>query len=263
VYERPTVRPSGWWFAVAGLAAVIGLVAGVTVIARGATRYADRVEAFERASMPVILEVEISEPGGYSIYHEYPGYSSFDGRAEPDVEVTDPSGDDVLLRSYDSDVTYDVSGHQGVGVYTFHADEPGTYEFDATMPFAGRSGDLIAVGPGVGEDLALSIVAGIGLIGVGVVGAIVIAIVVGVMRGRSRRAQMPAPAAAWAAPPGPWAAPGWPAAGPGPAPGPGSPWSYPPPPPPPPSPVPPQETPAQDAPPRDAPPQDAPPQDGD
>jgi hypothetical protein len=257
VYERPAVRPSGWWFAVAGLAAVIGIVAGVTVIARGATRYADRVEAFERASMPAILEVVISEPGGYSIYHEYPEYSSVDGRAEPDVEVTDPSGDDVLLRSYDSDVTYDVSGHHGVGVYTFRAEEPGTYAFDATMPFGGTTRDLIAVGPGVGEDLALSIVAGIGLIGVGVVGAIVIAIVVGVMRGRSRRAQMPAPAAAWPAPPGPWAAaPGWPAAGPGPAPGPGSSWSYPPPPPPPPSPVPPQETPAPDAPPRDAPPQD-------
>ena len=31
--------------------------------------------------MPVILEVEISEPGGYSIYHEYRGSSSFDGHA--------------------------------------------------------------------------------------------------------------------------------------------------------------------------------------
>ena len=43
---RPVVRPSGWWFAVAGLAAVIGIVAGVTVIVRGATRFADRVEGF-------------------------------------------------------------------------------------------------------------------------------------------------------------------------------------------------------------------------
>ena len=34
VYEPPVVRPSGWWFADAGLAAAIGLVAGVTVIVR-------------------------------------------------------------------------------------------------------------------------------------------------------------------------------------------------------------------------------------
>jgi hypothetical protein len=262
MYERPAVRPSGWWFALAGVVAVVGIVAGVAVIARAATRYADRVEAFERAPMPVILEVEISERGGYSIYHEYDGFSSVGGRADPDVQVTDPSGNDVFLRSYDSEVTYDVSGHHGIGVYTFDADETGTYAFEATMPFGGRSGDLIAVGPGVGEDLALAIVAGIGLIGVGVVGAIVIAVVVGVMRSRSRRAQMPAPVVAWSAPPGPWAAPGWPAA----VPGPGPSWSYPPPapapPPPPPSP-PPSPVPAQESPPLDAPPQNAPPQDDD
>jgi hypothetical protein len=253
VYERPVIRPSGWWFAVAGLAAVIGMVVGVTVIVRGVERLADGVEAFERASMPVVLEVEISEPGGYSIYHEYLGSSSFEGRAEPDVQVTDPSGNDVFLRTYDSEVTYDVSGHHGIGVYTFRAGQPGIYEFDATMPFGGRSGDLIAVGPGVGEDLAQSIAAGIGLIGAGLVGAIVVAVVVGVMRGRSRRAQMPSPVVAWSAPPGPWAAPGWPAAGPGP----GSSWSYPPPPPPPPPPAPPSSpAPAQETPPQDAPPQD-------
>jgi hypothetical protein len=254
VYERPVVRPSGWWFAVAGLAAVVGIVAGVTVIVRGATRYADRVEAFERASMPVVLEVEISEPGGYSIYHEYDRFSSVEGRADPDVQVTDPSGNDVFLRTYDSEVTYDVSGHHGIGVYTFRASEPGTYEFDATMPFGGTSRDLIAVGPGVGEDLAMSIVAGIGLIGVGVAGAIVVAVVVGVMRSRSRREQMPPPVVAWSAPPGPWAAPGWPVAGPGP----GSSWSYPPPPPPPPPPAPPPSS----VPSKETPPQDAPPQDG-
>jgi hypothetical protein len=239
------IRPSGWWFAVAGLAAVVGIVVGVTVIVRGVERLADRVEAFERASMPVVLEVEISEPGGYSIYHEYDSFSSVDGRADPDVQVTDPSGNDVFLRTYVSEVSYDVSGHHGIGVYTFRADQPGIYEFDATMPFGGTSRDLIAVGPGVGEDLARSIVAGIGLIGAGLVGAIVVAVVVGVMRGRSRRAQMPPPAVAWSAPPGPWAAPGWPAAGPGP----GSSWSYPPPPPP-------SSAPAQETPPRDAPPQD-------
>jgi hypothetical protein len=254
MYERPAGRPSGWWFALAGLVAVVGIVAGVTVVARAATRYVDRVEAFERAPMPVILEVEISEPGGYSIYHEYDGFSSVGGRADPDVQVSDPSGNDVFLRSYDSEVTYDVSGHHGIGVYTFDADEPGNYEFDATMPFGGSSGDLIAVGPGVGEDLALAIVAGIGLIGVGVVGAIVIAVVVGVMRSRSRRGQMPAPVVAWSAPPGPWAAPGWPAAVPGPGPGPS--WSYPLPAPPPPPPVPSQETPPQDAPPQNPPLQD-------
>jgi hypothetical protein len=247
---RPRITPSGWWFAVAGLAALVGLVVGVVVIVRGVTRYADRVEDFERAAMPTTLEVEISEPGGYSIYHESDGFLS-EGVREPEVEVTDPSGGDVVLRTYDSEVTYDVSGYHGIGVYTFRADEAGTYEVDASMPFATGSDDVIAVGPGVGEDLAVAIVAGIALIGVGIVGGIVIAVVVGVMRGRSRRAQMPAPVVAYG-PPGPWGAPGWP---PGPAsgPGPGTTWSYPPPPPPPPpSATSPPDVPSQDTPPQDA-----------
>jgi hypothetical protein len=247
---RPKITPSGWWFAVAGLVALVGLVVGVVVMVRGITRYADKVEGFERAVMPTTLAVEISEPGGYSIYHESDGFPPVDERDDPEVEVTDPSGDDVVLRSYDSEVTYDVSGHEGIGVYTFRAEEAGRYEVDASMPFASGSDDLIAVGPGVGEDLAVSIVAGIALIGVGIVGGIVIAVVVGVMRSRSRRAQVPAPVAF--GPPGPWGAPTWP---PGPAsgPGPGTTWSYPPPPPPPPpSAAPPPDVPRQDTPPRDA-----------
>jgi hypothetical protein len=256
---RPKITPSGWWFAVAGLAALVGLLAGVAVIVRGATRYADRVEGFERAVMPTTLEVEISDPGGYSIYHENDEITSDGVHITPEVEVTDPSGNDVFLRSYGSDVTYDVSGHSGVGVYTFRAEEAGRYAVDASMPFESGSDDLIAVGPGVGEDLAVSIVAGIALIGVGIVGGIVIAIVVGVMRGRSRRTQMPAPVVAYG-PPGPWGAPAWPP-GPPSGPGLGSPWAYPPAPPPPPSAAPAPAAPVGEAEPEDGPGRGAPPED--
>lgn len=228
---------------VAGLAAVVGLVAGVAVIVRGVTAFADRVEGFDRAIMPTTLEVEITEPGGYSIYHEYDGFSSVDVRSDPDVEVIDPSGRDVFLRSYEASVTYDISGHDGVGLYTFRADEPGTYEVEASMPFDSGN-DLIAVGPGVGRGLALSIVAGIALIGIGIVGGIVVAIVVGILRGRSRRAAMPVPAMGWAPPPGPWGAPAWPPGAYPPPPAPPSPY---PPPPAPPPPEAPQDAPARDA----------------
>ena len=68
------------------------------------------------------------------------------------------------------------------------------------MPFSDSSRDVIAVGPGLGTGLAVAIVAGIALIGVGVVGGIVIAIVVGVMRGRRRRAAMPPPVIGWGPP---------------------------------------------------------------
>ena len=249
--ERPPVRPSGWWFVVAGIVAIAGIAVGMAVIVRGAVGLGDRVEDLDRAVMPTTLEVEITDAGGYSIYHEYDGIGSVQVRDEPDVTVTDPSGRDVVLRSYRATVTYNMRGHNGVGVYTFRADEPGTYEVQASMPFSSSGRDLIAVGPGIGSGLAVAIASGTALIGLSVIAGIVIAIVVGVTRGRRRRAAMPPPVVGWA-PPGQWAPPSWP---PGPA-APGS-WPYPPPPPPPvPATAPP---PPADAPPPDAAPADAPP----
>ena len=176
--------------------------------------------------MPTTLEVEITDAGGYSIYHEYDGIGSVQVRDEPDVTVTDPSGLTWCSgRIGDGDLH--MRGHNGVGVYTFRADEPGTYEVQASMPFSSSGRDLIAVGPGIGSGLAVAIASGTAVIGLSVIAGIVVAIVVGVTRGRRRRAAMPPPVVGWA-PPGQWAPPAWP---PGPA-APGS-WSYPPPPPPP------------------------------
>ena len=265
--QRPPARPSGWWFVVAGVLAFVGVAVGVVVIVRGAVGFADRVEDFDRSAMPATLEVEIDDPGGYSIYHEYDGFSSVEYRERPDVEVTDPSGDDVVLRRYSSTVTYDVSGHDGVGVYTFRADEPGTYRVEASMPVSDSDLDVIAVGRGLGSGLAVAIVSGLALIGLGLVGGIVISIVVGVLRSRRRRAAMPPPVIGWGAP-GQWGAPAWP---PGPgahgwAPGAGAP-GWPPPPVPPaappasahPAPAPhPPPAPAPAGPPVDAPPHDTP-----
>ncbi len=253
--------PSGWWFAVAGLVAALGVAVGVAVIVAGAVGFADKVEDFDRAFMPTTLEVEITDPGGYSIYHEFDGISSVELRDDPNVVVTDPSGRDVPVRPYSSSVSYAVSGHDGVGVYTFRADQPGTYEVEASMPFSDTSGDVIAVGPGLGTGLAVAIVVGIALIGLGVVAGIVIAIVVGVMRGRRRRAAMPPPVIGWGPPAGQWGPPAWPAAPAAPGWAPGAPtsstpgaWSYPAPPPPP---GPPVDAPGRDAPPGDASPPDA------
>jgi len=251
---RPSAGPSWWWFVVAGVVAVLGVAVGVAVIVAGVVGLADKVEDFDRAFMPTTLEVEITDPGGYSIYHEYDGLSSVELRDDPNVAVTDPAGNDVPLRPYGSSVSYGVSGHDGVGVYTFRADEPGTYEVQASMPFSDSSRDVIAVGRGLGTGLAVAIVAGIALIGVGVVGGVVIAIVVGVMRGRRRRAAMPPPVIGWGPPAGQWGPPAWPAgpAAPGWEPGPATPsapgaWSNPAPPPPPPPPAPPQDAPGRDA----------------
>jgi hypothetical protein len=219
------VRPATSWYVVAGVVAAAGIVLGVVLLVKGIVDFQDRIDDFTRADLPATLSVEITDTGGYSIYHEYEGAYDDDYflTSEPQVTVTDPSGDQVFLDRYDSSVTYSAGGHEGEGVFTFDADETGTYEVVAS----GEAGNGIAVGRGVGRGLVGAIVGGLSIGFVGVVAAIVIAVVVAVKRGRSRRALMPPPAfSGWGAPPPPgWGGPlgpqpGWggqPAPGYGPA----------------------------------------------
>ncbi|HKY69061.1 MAG TPA: hypothetical protein VJM49_21915, partial [Acidimicrobiales bacterium] len=203
----PVLHPSGWWYGAAGIIALVGIVVATVLIVSAVVDVGDRVDDFDRAPMPATLDVEITEPGGYTVYHEYDGAFDEDVfRGSPDVTITDPSGGEVFLRSYDASVTYDFGGHDGEALYSFQADETGTYVVDASMPgFESSGADQIAVGRGLGHRFAVSIVGGLLVALVSAIAAIVVAVVVGVRRGRSRRAQAPPPAG-WA-PPGTWGGP--------------------------------------------------------
>lgn len=264
------VGPAKSWFVVAALVAVVGVIVAVVVLVVGVTGYMDRIDAFDRADLPATLEVEITDTGGYSIYHEYDGaYDDGFSRfvSDPVVSVSDPAGEPVLLDRYDGSITYEAGGHEGEGLFTFDAEVPGTYEVRAS----GQPGSGIAVGRGLGRGLVAAIVGGLAIGLVAVVTAAVIAIVVGVKRSRNRRALRPPPRlGGWGPPPGPGApgrygpagyGPGPAGYGPGPA-GPPAPGAYgqpqppPPPAPPPPAPAPPTSAPSDAAPaPSDAPPQ--------
>jgi hypothetical protein len=226
-YGDNQIRPALWWFFVAGGLAVVGIVGGIALLVSGVVRWSNTVEDFDRVSVPGTGEVQIDETGGYSIYHEYERDTSFRFYPpDPDVTVTDPSGEEVVLDWYSGSVTYAVSGYEGEGLFTFDAEETGTY----TVTTEGDSESVVAVGRGVGRGLAAPIVAGVAVGFIGVVGGIVMAIVVGVKRSGHRRRLR----AIWNPPPGPppgaWGpapgAPGW-----GPQPPPGQPVPPPPPPP--------------------------------
>lgn len=217
------VRPPLWWFAVAGGLALAGVVGAVVLWVVGVMRLTDTVDSFSRVEVPGTAEVAIDEPGGYSIYHERPGIDDGLVRSAPGVTVTAPSGDEVTLRRYTGRVTYDFGGHEGRGLYTFRAEEAGTY----TVTTTGESISEIAVGPGLGRGIVAWVAGGFAVGAVGVLGGIVLAIVTGVRRSRNRRLLVAAgPPGGWGAPPGAgWGAPaagGWgaPPAPPGPPPAP-------------------------------------------
>ena len=216
VYDRK-VRPSGWWYAAAAGIALGGIVAGLAVAAKGVDDALESVRSFDRTPVPGALDVTIDEPGGYSIYQEFPGASDPDGTiAPPHVVVADPAGEAVELDEYDSFVSYDQGSLEGRGIYTFRADQPGTFR----IATAGAADSTITVGPGMGDVSAQAVlgvfggVVGGAILAVGgIATSIAVAITVGVARGRSRRRQVihiPVPLA----PPGPVPVPtatAWPA----------------------------------------------------
>jgi len=211
------VRPSKWWFGAAALIAGAGIVAAIVIVVLGAVDYAERIEDFDRADVPATLQVEINRPGGYSIYHEYSGaFDEVTSVRDPTVTVTDPSGAAVDLDTYDSVVTYTTSDYEGEGLFTFEADEAGTYQVRGE----GVAGSGVAVGRGLGRGLSPYIWASVVVGFLGVAGGAVIAIVVGVKRGQSRRALRPLPAFSGWGPAPVWGGPG-PAGPQGPVDGPG------------------------------------------
>ncbi len=183
--------------------ALAGIVAGGLTIGYTVAGYADRIDRFDRVEVPGTMEVELDGTGGYSIYHEYAGaYDDehpFGGQQDPldqilvpspTVTVTNPSGDEVELETYDTKVSYDTSSHEGIGLYTFHVDDPGTYVVETSGETA-PGGSEIALGRGVSTGVITGVITGV-LVGfVGVVAGVVIAIVLAVRRGRNRRSSSP------------------------------------------------------------------------
>ena len=227
VYDR-RVKPSGWWYAAAAGIALGGILAGLAVAAKGVDDALEAVGSFDRTPVPGVLEVPIDDPGGYSIYQEFPGASHPGGTIDPpNLIVTDPSGDLVDTDSYGTFVSYDQGSLEGRGINTFRAEQTGTFRILAS----GAPGSTIAVGPGMGDVSAQAVagifggvVGGVILAGTGMVTGTAAAITLAIARGRSRRRRRalpipiplapPRPAIATnpspIAPAWPYGTPGWP-----------------------------------------------------
>ncbi len=188
--------PSVTGYVVAGLLALAAIAGGILLIVFGIRSYIDKVEGFDRFTAPDSEEVDLGE-GGHSIYFERPGLDDNDPVPPISVSVTAPDGERVVLDRYDADVSYEVSGHDGRGVFTFDADVPGRY-----VVRADGSGGVVAVGRGIGARFAGSVVAGVGLLLLAPLLGAILAVVTFLRRSRAKRAAAAAAAPRWAAPPG-------------------------------------------------------------
>jgi hypothetical protein len=187
---RPSVPPlqartrpstAGYW--VAAIVAVLGLTAALAWGAVGTSNTLDRVNGFDRLTVPGATTVSVTDPGTLVIYHESAAevarYTEPTATGRPATRwdpgtrtivtvrypsdtptwqqlglvVTGPGGAAVPVATYRSSARYDLEpGRAGRAVATFQATTAGPYRVSAAR--ASEAGATLAVG----DDIARSVV---------------------------------------------------------------------------------------------------------
>jgi hypothetical protein len=210
---RP-IRPSRWWYWVAGaalLGSVVWLALGFVFWFRSTSR---EVEALQRVPIPGQAEMRLDEAGGYTVY--------FEGMGAGDETATVPAfnlsitpvggGDEVPVRPSEGSELYNMAGHSGRAVGTFRIEEPGRFLVRTAGGPQAVQAD-VAVGQGTGGENVRTLFLTLPGVLVLFLGGVVLAVVVAARRSRARRPQLASAAQAgtWAqgaAPAGWFADPG-------------------------------------------------------
>lgn len=179
------VSPAGYWiagaiFLVGGIAALVWFV----VVIVGAI---NAPNDFARVRVPGQMRVELGT-GEWYLYHEAPGIQDSRGSfPAPNVVVTDPAGDKVLIRSSGTSYNYETTDHEGESIGSFEARTAGVYTVEVSGTAApGRS---VAVGRSLFSGAVPGILGSIGLGAVAFLVALVLLIVTLVRRGKAKRAR--------------------------------------------------------------------------
>ena len=146
-------RPKSGWYAIAFVFPVLAVALAIMYWALSLQTFADNVSGFNRFTPPGEV-TQTFDVGRVHIYAEPAQVESDTATNQLEqVEVFSPDGSPVALVPYltlprtEGGWTYEVAGHQGVGVTSFAVDEPGEYRIVAS----GGDGMTLAIGDGVGQ----------------------------------------------------------------------------------------------------------------
>ena len=180
---RPRVRPGRVWY----VAAVALFLAGVAWLVFGFVSLSSKVDAFSRVPLPAGGTVTLSHSGRYVVYYEGAGATS--GRIPRFLVHIAPAAPPAAvgsLRSYAASVTYTIGARQGRAVLTFQVVHPGRFLVEPSGATAVAGGSDLAFGSSIAGSIVGTVLLSIGLIFLGIAGAIVLFIV---RLSRTRRAR--------------------------------------------------------------------------
>jgi hypothetical protein len=190
---RPSVRPGRWAYGVAVLVFVASLIITGLLAADAAARLD---EGLHQAVVPGQAQLHLEAAGSYTIFYEY--RSMVDGRlyATDGADVSElrvalesrATGDEVALAPPAANVEYTFGERTGTSVLAFSIDEPGAYVLSGWYP-PGVDGPevVLAIGQGVGLQFIGALLAALGILMLGSILALVIALLAWRMRRRSNR----------------------------------------------------------------------------
>ncbi len=217
VPPRPTLRPSGWWYAAAAGLAVLGLVLAGYALRQG---FRDaQAAALDATTTPLGSEQTITVTRPQSVTVAYSGLLlTFD---EPDrldlidrldVRIQAPDGSEVPLREYEGyrPIKDLVDGRQAeyLPLFTVRFDQIGDYVISTrTVPGVDLDESAIVVSESPFRKLRDGLRTAAAFAAGGVFAWLLVTVIVARTRGRAKRAWDAAhPAPVWPPAPGPW---GW------------------------------------------------------
>lgn len=193
--ERMAAKPSWMWYLVAGAIGLATVGIFVAVIFDGIAGMGD---ALEQMLAPGEIEVDLHEPGTYTVFHEHE--SVFEGRYYSSPEIV--AGMTVRVRSADGGAavrvvaatvnsTYTMASRAGVGIFEFDISEPGRYRITAAYANGRATPQVVlAIGHDFMGGLLVTIFGGLGVMLIGLGLTITIAVVTFSKREKAMRANI-------------------------------------------------------------------------
>ena len=187
------IKPSRWYYGLAGLVFVAGWVLFALVLFKNLSGLADQLR---QVVVPGNVELTLSKPGKYTIYYEHRSvvgtriFSTDESLHGLDCRlVSRATGSSIPLSPVTVSSSYTVGGRSGVGVLDFAIDRAGAYELSAAYPEGWEGPEVVlAIGQGFTRGILVAVFGGLATVFGSMGAAVAIAVITLLKRMRAERA---------------------------------------------------------------------------
>ncbi len=177
--NESNVLPSPWYYGLSILIIVVGFGIFAWVLY---SSFSDMDSGLSRLVVPGSLDLDLKEPGEYTIFYENQTYINgklySTGAQIPGLQIRiseKATGQELSTYPTPGGFTYSFGGRTGRSVMAFRVERPGIYQINATYPRGKGPEVVLALGRGFAEGIISSVVIALAaLFGSMVIAAVVV-----------------------------------------------------------------------------------------